>query len=382
TFRRFPEFDFGVLGEAEGVVGPLFSALGNRESPSRLPGVVFREGDEIRTTPRGGTIEDLDRLPFPAYDLLPSFPRAYRPAFLNYLRGPCASVLSSRGCPQACTFCDRSVFGNRYRFFSEDYLLEWIAQLSRRHGVRHLVFSDDQFAGSRERLVRLCERIAGAGLDLQWNCDARADSIDPHLLKLMKRAGCWMISYGIESWSEEMLGEVRKRISLEAAMQALRWTREAGIRTKGLFMIGFPGETESSLASTVSFVRRSPLDEINLSYVTPYPGTEIYRVLKRSPDFIENWERMNALHPVVRPRFLPEGALEKAYAGILRQFYFRPGVTLSYAGLLLRSPENRSRVGRGLVEGLRGSLGRCGNRLFGLGRRALGGGHPGHRLPH
>jgi anaerobic magnesium-protoporphyrin IX monomethyl ester cyclase len=348
TFRRFPDFDFGILGEGETALVDLLEALEGEKNPSQVESAVYREGEEIRVNPRRRFIENLDTLPFPAFDLVPDFPRAYRAPFLNYRKGPAASLISSRGCPQACTFCDRSVFGNRYRYFSEDYLWELISSLRRQYGIRHLVFTDDQFAAFRPRLVRLCERLARGGLDMQWNCDARVDSVDPDLLRLMKRAGCWMISYGIESGSEQILGQVQKGISLENAEQAIHWTKEAGIRAKGLFMIGYPQETEETLAQTLAFIRRVPLDEINLSFLTPYPGTEIYRQLKGSSEFSEDWGRMNALNSLLRPKNLTRLALEKAYGRIIRRFYMRSGPTLSYLGLLLRSPENVSRLAQGL----------------------------------
>jgi radical SAM superfamily enzyme YgiQ (UPF0313 family) len=348
TFRRFPDFDYGILGEGEAALPDLLEALEGKKDPAPVESAVYRRGEEIRVNPRRPFIEKLDALPFPAFDLLPDFPRAYRAPFLNYRQGPAAPLISSRGCPQACTFCDRSVFGSRYRYFSEDYLGELISSLRRRYGIRHLIFTDDQFAASRPRLVRLCERLARGGPDLQWNCDARVDSVDPEVLRLMKRAGCWMISYGIESGSPQILDRIQKGISLENAERAVRWTREAGIRAKGLFMIGYPQETEETLAQTLAFIRRVPLDEINLSFLTPYPGTEIYRQLKGSAEFSEEWGRMNALNSLLLPKDLSRQALEKAYGRILRGFYMRSGPTFSYLNLLLRSPENLSRLAEGL----------------------------------
>jgi len=348
AFRRFPDFDFGILGEGEGALLDLMEALEGDRDLSRVESAVYREGEAIRINPRRKLIEDLDTLPFPAFDLLPEFPRDYHAPFLNYLKGPVAPLISSRGCPQACTFCDRSVFGTRYRYFSEDYLGEMISLLSRQYGIRHLVFTDDQFAAFRPRLVRLCEKMASGNLEIRWNCDARVDSVDLDLLRLLKRAGCWMISYGIESGSQKILDRIRKGITLGQVEQAVRWTKEAGIRAKGLFMIGYPEETEETLGHTLNFVRRSRLDEINLSFLTPYPGTEIYQEARGSKDFVEDWERMNALHCLLRPRALTCADLEKAYRKILRRFYLRPGVTLSYLGILFRSPENRGRLAAGL----------------------------------
>jgi len=348
TFRHYPDFDFGVQGEGEAALVDLLESLEGKKNLDQVESAVYRRGEEIQVNPRRGFIENLDTLPFPGFDLLPDFPRVYHPPFLNYQEGPAASLISSRGCPQGCTFCDRSVFGNRYRYYSEDYLFEGISFLVRRYGIRHLVFTDDQFAASRPRLIRLCEKMAGGGLNLQWNCDARVDSVDPPVLKMMKKAGCWMISYGIESGSQEILDHTRKGITLDQVEQAVRWTQEAGIRAKGLFMIGYPEETEETLEETLAFIGRSRLDEINLSFLTPYPGTEIYRQAKGTSNFEEHWGRMNALNCLLPSEALTCRELEKAYGKIIHRFYMRSGPTLSYLSLLLRSPENVFRLAEGL----------------------------------
>ena len=144
------------------------------------------------------------------------------------------------------------------------------------------------------------------------------------------------------------MDQIQKGITLGQVEQAIRWTKEAGIRAKGLFMIGYPQETEKTLGETLDFIRRSPLDEINLSFLTPYPGTEIYQGVKGSADFSEEWDRMNALNCLLRPKNLSRSALEKAYGKIIRRFYMQPGPTFSYLSLLLRSPENVSRLAEGL----------------------------------
>jgi radical SAM superfamily enzyme YgiQ (UPF0313 family) len=354
TLRRYASFDYGIAGEGELAFPHLLEFLEEGRSLQGVESAIFREGEKVGINRRRGFIEDLDSLPFPAYDLLPFFPQKYRPPLLNYQRGPVASLISSRGCPQVCTFCDRSVFGNRYRYFSEEYLIELISHLHRRYGIRHLIFADDQFAASRPRLLRFCETLARAGLPILWNCDARVDSVDADLLKIMKRAGCWMISYGVESGSPEILAGISKGIRLDQVEQAVHKTREAGIRAKGLFMIGYPEETESTLQETLSFILGCPFDELNLSFLTPYPGTAIYAQAKGSADFTEDWPRMNAMNCVLRPKALGTRILEKAYAQIIRRFYMRPRITFSYLGLLARSPENCGRLAAGLSRWLVG----------------------------
>jgi anaerobic magnesium-protoporphyrin IX monomethyl ester cyclase len=344
TFRRYPSFDYGVLGEGERAFAELLEAVEGKADLKKVPSAVFREGPEVTVNPRRKFIENLDRLPFPAFDLLPSFPRKYRPPLLNYLRGPAASLITSRGCPEVCTFCDRSVFGNRYRHFSEGYLGDLIGHLRAKYGIRHFIFADDQFTASRTRLVRFCEKLLKENIKIRWNCDARVDSVDSMMLQLMRRAGCWMISYGIESGSQEILDRVQKGIRLEQAEETVHRTREAGIRTKGLFMIGYPEETAQTLAQTLRFMLHGPFNEVNLSILTPYPGTAIYAAIRKDPSFVEDWGRMNALHLLYTPKNISQAALQEAYRRILCKFYMRPGITFSYLGLLLRSPENCARL--------------------------------------
>jgi anaerobic magnesium-protoporphyrin IX monomethyl ester cyclase len=353
SFRRCPSFDYGVIGEGERAFPELLDALENKGDLKKVSSAVFREGGEIFVNLRRKFIENLDRLPFPAYNLLAFFPWRYKPPFLNYLRGPTASFASSRGCPQSCIFCDRSVFGNRYRYFSEGYLAELIVYLRRKYKIHHLIFTDDQFAVSKVRLVRFCEKMLTENLRIRWNCDARADSLDEETLKLMKRAGCWMISYGVESGSQEILDGLKKGIRLEQIETTVRLTREAGIRAKGLFMIGYPEETEETLRKTLNFILQCRFDEVNLSILTPYPGTEIYKNFRNDPGFTEDWSRMNALNLLWRTGMLSEDSVQEAYRRIIRSFYMRPGVTFSYLGLLLRSPENCARLIAGSAQWLR-----------------------------
>ena len=352
TLLRYPAFDYGLAGEGEIAFPEMLAALEGGRSPEGIGSAVFREGNGIRLNPRRALMENLDELPFPAYDLLPSFPAGYAPALFNYVNGPTAPIASSRGCPQRCTFCDRSVFGTRYRYFSEDYLLELMSLLRAKFGVRHLVFVDDQFAALRSRLMRFCERLLEKDLKLTWSCDARADTLDGETLAIMKKAGCWMISYGVESGSAEILESLQKGITLAQVEEVVHRTRQAGIRAKGLFMIGSPGETETTLRQTLDFILNCPFDEINLSYLTPFPGTAIYEKIKGSEEFSEEWARMNALNPLLRPQGLAVEDLQKAYGRIIRSFYMRPGISLAYLRILLKSRENRARLAAGLSQWL------------------------------
>lgn len=230
-------------------------------------------------------------------------------------------MVTSRGCPYRCTFCDRALFGSRYRFHSVDYIIEMIRRYRDAHGIEHFIFYDDNFTANKAHLTALCEAIMQLPFRITFTCDARADLVNAQMLALMKRAGAWMISYGIETANPELLKLLDKSLSLEKAAAAIRLTSEAGILTKGLFMIGVPGETERTIEATKAFIRELPFDMINLSKFTPYPGSEIYRDISRYGRFEDVWKKMSAMNFVFWPNTVDRQVLERENNAILVEFY-------------------------------------------------------------
>lgn len=346
TMERLPVFDFGVVGEGELTLVELLSVLDGGGDPAGIRGLVFVKGGETVVTGRRPYIEDLDGLPMPAWDLLDGFPGAYRPPLLSYRALPAASLVTSRGCPYGCTFCDRSVFGRRYRGFGAAYVASMAERLVTAYGVRHILFYDDLFSVSKDRLVEVCRRLRplAEGHGLTWSCDARVESVTAGTLAQMKAAGCWEIAYGVESGSQEILDRVAKGTRLEEVERAVRLTHEAGIKVKGLFMMGHPGETPRTIRMTVELARRLPFDHINISRFTPYPGTAVYREASRWGEFREDWERMNAMTAVFVPRGFTEASLTRAYRRAILDFYVRPSVLWRLAKDLVRNPDTARRL--------------------------------------
>src|SRR5262249_47234284 len=157
-------------------------------------------------------------------------------------------------------------------------------------------------------------------------------------LRLMRRAGCWQIAYGIESGSQRILDVVKREVRIPRMLETLRQTRAAGIRTKGLLMMAHPTEGEDSLAETVAFLRHAPLDLAQITKFTPYPGTPSYPTIRRHGDFDEDWERMNAMHWVFVPNGLTPEVLERWFRRGYRAFYSRPRVLWGLARSLARQP--------------------------------------------
>lgn len=339
TMNEFSAFDIGVAGEGEETLAEIICRIREkREKPSDIPGTYARTGDSIRKNPPREPVSDLDSLPMPAWNLIEGFPKAFRPSPSRILKWPCASVVMTRGCPNSCTFCDRSVFGRKCRSYSPGYAADMCEDLMHNYGVRELLIEDDTFVISRTNVARFCEELLRRNLRLSWSCLGRADRIDAELAALMRRAGCWNISFGIESGDEEILKAVHKNLNIAQIRGALEACRQAGIRTKGFFMVGFPGESGASVAKTVRLVRTLPLDDISVMHLTPFPGSELYASAGRAGCFERNWREMNALTPVFIPEGMTRASLETARNQILKAFYTRTDVLFGHALHALKNP--------------------------------------------
>ncbi|MBE0598203.1 MAG: cobalamin B12-binding domain-containing protein [Desulfuromonadales bacterium] len=338
TMEKFPAFDIAVIGEGEATLVELLPALGSGGDLNQVAGILFRQGGDLQRTPRRPFITDLDALPFPAWDLLDSFPQRYLPAPFKVRQLPAATLVTSRGCPNACIFCDRSVFGTSCHGYSADYVVRQMVELHRRYGIREFSFEDDTFITFKGRLQEICDRLIRLRLGLSWTCLGRVNHVTPENLRLMRQAGCWQISFGIESGSPQLLTLINKRITLDQVRQAVGWSREAGIRTKGFFILGHPGETRQTLKLTRDFALELPLNDISVSLMTPFPGTELYARAAEFGQFDPDWEKMNLLSVVFIPHDLTQEDLVTAQKELIRSFYFRPRVVADYGRRLLGNP--------------------------------------------
>lgn len=347
TITRFNEFDIAVNGEGELILLELLRCYSAGGDVSSVRGVIYRdENGETKSTPAPVTSTVLDDLPFPAWDLLPDFPKRYKLAVYDYPRGPVATIAASRGCPFHCKFCDTSTFGARVRYYSPVKVVEMMKHLNEKYGVRHVLFVDDLFLASRLRATEFCELLIASGLKMTWSCAARVDTVRPDLLALMKKSGCWQISFGLETGSDEMLRKMDKYARVEKSEQAVKWTSDAGIRVKGLFMLGYPGETRESIELTKAFVRRIPMTIMNMTKFTPYPGSPIYRELYKTNIREDHWERMNGMNFVWSPEGISVEELDKHYQDVVQNFYKQKRVRREYLRMTLKYPNHLVRLSK------------------------------------
>lgn len=352
VLKNFPEVDFTVIGEGEKTLAELIKSAGT--TPGKIQGLVYRNGGgEIIFNGYRNEAIDLDDLPFPAYEMLDGFPDAYCLPIFNYPKAPNTSCISSRGCPYFCSYCDRSVFRRTYRYNSAAYLYDHLHYLKKRFGIRHINFYDDQFTFNRRRVEEFTHKMIAQPLRMTFNCAVRAEHIDRDLLGCLKAAGCWMISLGIETGDENLLARHRQNPDLKMMAEKIRLIKNAGIRTKGLLMMGLPGETEASIKRSMNYVFSLPLDDFNLSKFTPFPGSSLYENIHEHGNFSEDWEKMDCMHFL----FIPKGMTKKRLDALFKKFYktrfLRPKVLWDYIAMLWRSPSSWVRFIKHLGEFIR-----------------------------
>jgi radical SAM superfamily enzyme YgiQ (UPF0313 family) len=319
--RDYPDFDFLCAGEGEVTLAELAEGL----DPDDIKGLIWRQDSRVVVNPPRPHIADLDALPFPAYEKLQGFPRHYHLPLFSYIQTPGATMITSRGCVYQCSYCDRSVFKKGFRYNSAAYIYEHMKHLRIRFGVRHINIYDDLFTADRARIMALCEKLARHPLGIHFNCAVRVGYADDDLLKVLREAGCLMVSLGIESADPHMLARHKSGVSLEEVRDTVRRIHAAGLRAKGLFMMGLPGETEASIRRTSDFIIALGLDDMNMSKFTPFPGAPLWSTIREEGEFNEDWRLMNCLNFVFVPKGIPsKERLDLLYNEHVKRFYSDP----------------------------------------------------------
>jgi radical SAM superfamily enzyme YgiQ (UPF0313 family) len=327
TMESFPSLDYVLRGEPELTLRELIETCEEGGSLAGLQGLAYQRNGEIKINPDRPLVQNLDELPIPLHNLLPL--NKYR---IPMVKGPYAFVVTSRGCPAACRFCIKHVsYGDSVRVRSPESILRelWVLK---ELGVSNVNFYADLFTVDRDQVLGLCELILEEDLKIRWTCNSRVDFVDQELLQIMSESGCWMIAWGIESASEEILRRVKKGIDPEKAERALRWSRAAGIGNWGYFMIGLPGETEKTIQQTIDFSKRLPLDLALFHIAAPYPGTPFYREAVEKGWFkADRWEDVDMdRSSVLEYPDLSAKQLEYHSRRAFRQWALRPGPILTY----------------------------------------------------
>ena len=327
-------FDVGVLGEGEYTMLELVEHYAGERNLEDIHGICYRvpdptqpEGWALHKTPKRAKFKELDQLPFPARHLLP--PNIYRPIPVDDHAFPKFAMITSRGCPHACAFCQKSRSG--YRSHSATYVVDEIEHLVRDFGVRDIAFVDSLFCANKRRVHAICDEIIRRGLHtkVSWTCSSRVEVVDKPLLQKMKDAGCWRTRFGIESGHDDVLDFISKGITQTKIREAITAADEVGLRPKAFFMVGHMPDTRERILETIEFAKSIPLHDVTVQINTLLPETpqlEIWnregykwgRIVNTTTDEKSFWE----------PTFVPWGLepedLIELHRRFYREFYFRP----------------------------------------------------------
>ncbi|MEZ4221070.1 MAG: radical SAM protein [Polyangiaceae bacterium] len=350
-------FSYVVRGEAEATLPQLATALERGDDLASIAGLSFVEHGLPRHMAERPFERDLDTLPDPlsavdAFDAgLYGSAKAVAPA----------GLLSSRGCPAACTFCSNNVTGRQFRYHSPARVRQEVVALSQVHHMGSFSFFDDSFAVGKVRMQRLCaelERVPG----IAWTCTAHPAHLDPQTLSSMQRAGCAGVDLGVESGDEEMLLRIGKGVTTERVLRVLEDAAAIGLHTVVNLMMGFPDETEAQLEATLAFLERASVSAGTFNsrgVLVPHPGTPVYDLYHDRFGFSEWWIREPAIPYPPFPEEWTPSEVRRAYAtdpALERNFFHHSSTSLALMREIL---ERKARHTIGFVEATREAAARA-----------------------
>jgi radical SAM superfamily enzyme YgiQ (UPF0313 family) len=333
--------DFVVRDEPEETIRELVGALKSGLLPDAIKGITYRSSlGQVVATGKREFVQDLDALPFPAWDLVDL--GRYR---LPFSSNPFIIINTSRGCPFRCSFCNaQTYYGSSIRIRSVRNILDELEFSTSRYGIKDVFFWGDTFTLVREQVKNLCAGLIQGKFRIRWVANSRVDTVDEEILMLMKKAGCWLLSFGIESGDEQILKSCGKNISLEKTWSAVRMTKAAGIKVAGHFILGLPGETEETAGKTIRLAKKLGLDFAHFYSAVPYPGSLLYEQAARE-GWIQgkNWDQFRQSEFVMELPTISAERLYKLRRKAYYAFYLKPK-TLKTALSLMSS---RLRIFRG-----------------------------------
>jgi radical SAM superfamily enzyme YgiQ (UPF0313 family) len=315
------KLDAVVCGEAEESFANLVESVLEGGVPEEAPGVFLQASEATEKMGDWPRIADLDALPFPDRQSLPR--KRYRHPFYG---SEFATMITSRGCPYRCVFCDKHVSGSAWRPRSPENVISEIREILK-SGIHRIIIYDDLFTLDRNRVIEICRAIVDEGLRVRWKCEGRVNRVDRESLSWMKKAGCEMMAYGVETATSHGLEFLQKDISVAQVREAFALTREAGIQTLGYFLLGIPGETMEDEMETVRLARELDCDYAQFGTLSPFPGTPLYDyafsrgwiVERRATGPAERGER----RPMLLDGYWTPERLDRMMKTAHRSFYFR-----------------------------------------------------------
>ncbi len=346
--------DFAIVGEGEYTISELITNLEKKKPIEKIKGLYYKKGKEARFTGERPFLKDIDRIPMPARHLLPM--HLYTGSEARSRRLPSHSIITSRGCPFNCTFCDKHIFGRSFRAHSPKRVLSEMELLVEKYRARDIGIWDDNFTVDKKRVLKICEMIKERNWDLTFSCEARVDCVDPDVLRALKSAGCEYIAYGVESGSQRVLDSIRKQFTKERVRETFKITHRIGIGIRGYFIVGLPGETKQDILQTIQFAKELNPTIATFTFFTPWPGTDAYNQIVKAGELKKPRYWRDAVvpdfnflqDPIYVPKTLSKEALVRLHQMAYRSFYLRPSYMMQRF-LSIRGLEDIQMMAKGFL---------------------------------
>lgn len=324
--------DYIVMREPEFTIRDLVRRISEEKEPSDVAGCGYKKNGSIAIN-QNSRFFDINELPIPDWRMLPKGVDYFNPVIK---RMPYATMQTSRGCPGKCIFCTAPTFyGRDIRVKSTENVIKEIKYLVGL-GYREIFFRDETFTAYKKRNEEICKAIIDEGIDISWIANGRVDMIDKEAMQLMKKAGCHMIKFGVETGDDQMLLNLKKGTTVEQCRQAFREVHDVGLDVHAHIIFGGPGETEETILKTISFVKEIAPTTVSFGILTPYPGTEFYNMIAaKHPELADGTMcDMEKLHTTAFYNAsicaLDDETLQKLLIKAYRSFYWRPGYILHW----------------------------------------------------
>jgi len=289
--------DVVVRGEGEEIMNLLYEGIKGDKGYTDIKGISFcKEGLIVNN--EMAQLPDLEKMPgFPYY--------LFEPRSDKYELG---FIASSRGCPYNCIFCSqRNISGRRYRFFPSEAVIGSIEELVLKYKRVFITFVDDSFLMNKKRVIQLCEMIIERGFHEKavFDCQARGDTVDEQILKILGKAGFRTIHFGVETASERLMKLIDKRETVQQVADGIKLAKKFGLQVSGTFILGLPTETKDEREAAYRLAKELSLDYVRFNNATPYPGTELCEIARKENRFNpgDNWENLNACGTLVQSPF-------------------------------------------------------------------------------
>lgn len=288
--------DYILRKEWDYSVRDLLAALRDKKPLAGIMGLTWKNenGDSLQN-PDPQEIDDLDSLPIPAYDLL-DLSKFYESVFVRF---PAATMITSRGCPYLCIFCSypQTIYSHKYRAMSPERVVREIKYLVNDLGVKEIRIDDDTFDINTDRAIKICKLIAAEKLDFTFSTQCRPKLITDEEAYWLKKAGCRMVLYGIESGNEEVLKHIRKNTTKDELRRGVKIAKKHGLDVLNCVMLGFYWDTGETVEETIQFAFELNAEFTQVSTPTPLPGTDYYRLLEEKKCFLtKEWEQHDSVH--------------------------------------------------------------------------------------